>query len=143
MPKIKDNGYYKLEKTLPQTWLDHIGEAVSGYVEDSIFSEEYSQEREDVFKAFDYITEAINNPKYKIIQAFTYGWHDVCADEDGKPLRFDTIDEAMRDIRDTIETTQEAFKRGDMSEAYSYDDYKIVPEWHPPHAEVDKDGCIV
>lgn len=82
-------------------------------------------------------------PKYKIIQAFTYGWDDTCADEDGKPLRFDTIDEAMRDIRDTIESTEEAFKRGDMIEAYSYDDYKIVPEWHPPHAEVDEDGCIV
>ena len=74
------------------------------------------------------------HPKYKILQLFTYGWDDTYEDEDGKPLRFDTIDEAMRDIRDTIESTEEAFKNGDMSDAYSYDDYKIVPEWFAPHA---------
>jgi len=127
-------------------WLNVISEAVSGYMEDSIASSDldsYAKDRDEIEEALELMRGAIRNPKYKIIQNFIYGWDDTCADEDGKPLRFDTIDEAMRDIRDTIESTEEAFKRGDMIEAYSYDDYKIVPEWHPPHAEVDEDGCIV
>ena len=79
-------------------WLKVISEAVSGYMEDSIASPDYAKDRDEIEEAWELMRGAIRNPKYKIIQNFVYGWDDTCAGEDGRPLRFDSIDMAMRDI---------------------------------------------
>ena len=59
--------------------------------------------------------------KYKVLHHFSYGWDDA-----GWSNTYNTIGEAQDEIEDLIETVKDAVKKGDMSEAYDLEDYKIV-----------------
>ena len=58
--------------------------------------------------------------KYQIECNFTYGW-DILNEEDIYP----TKEEAQEAIDDLIKCTQEAYEKGDMSEAYNPNEFRI------------------
>ena len=58
--------------------------------------------------------------KYVIEGAFTYGW-DILNEENV----YNTKAEAQEAIDDLISTTQEAFEKGDMDEAYDPEDFRV------------------
>ena len=58
--------------------------------------------------------------KYQIECNFTYGW-DILNEEDIYP----TKEEAQEAIDDLIKCTQEANERGDMSESYNPNEFRI------------------
>jgi hypothetical protein len=58
--------------------------------------------------------------KYKVLTNMTYGWDDIWSES------FNSIQEAHEEIEDFITGTEEAFNKGDMSEAYLREDFKIV-----------------
>ncbi len=60
--------------------------------------------------------------KYVIEHDFSYGW-DLLNDEEVDA--YDSRVEAQEAINDMIAMTEEAFKKGDMDEAYDPEDYRI------------------
>ncbi|MBF86301.1 MAG: hypothetical protein CL489_17745 [Acidobacteria bacterium] len=74
------------------------------------------------------------NPKYKVLTALYGGNYEDCFAIDGKPQRFDSIEDAIAEIKDYNDQRKEKI--------YD-DDFKIVPEWQAPHAEIDEDGDII
>ena len=64
--------------------------------------------------------ERNNKMKYKVLMNMSYGWDNIWNDS------FDTIKEAHDQVEDLVTTTEEAFNKGDMSEAYLREDFKIV-----------------
>lgn len=64
---------------------------------------------------------------FMIEQQCTSGWEDANWTEDDKPMRFVTVRAAENAIREFLSDVQEAVDRGDMIDAYSRDEYRIVP----------------
>ena len=60
--------------------------------------------------------------KYVIEHDFAYGW-DLLNDEEVDA--YDSRAEAQEAINDMIAMTEEAFKKGDMDEAYDPEDYRV------------------
>ena len=60
--------------------------------------------------------------KYVIEHDFSYGW-DLLNDEEVDA--YDSRAEAQEAINDMIAMTEEAFKKGDMDEAYDQEDFRI------------------
>ena len=63
--------------------------------------------------------------KYKVLMNMTYGWDNIWSES------FNSIKEAHEEIEDLVTTTEEATLKGDMSEAYLREDFKIV-EYNTP-----------
>jgi len=59
---------------------------------------------------------------YVIEHHFTYGWDILNGD------LYKSVEEAQEAIDDLIDTTKEAFEKGDMDEAYDPEDFR-VGEW--------------
>ena len=57
---------------------------------------------------------------------FIYGWDDAGWQEEGRPMRFDTPDEAQEAIDDLISESVRAFHNNDMCEAYLKEQYRVV-----------------
>jgi hypothetical protein len=66
--------------------------------------------------------------KYKVELNFSYGWDDAGWEDDDKPTRFDSIEEAQAAIDELITDVDEAVKLGHMTEGYRKDDYRVVPD---------------
>ncbi len=60
--------------------------------------------------------------KYIVVHHFSYGWDIMNEDE---PTFYDTVEEAQEHIDLTIAMTKEAFKKGDMDEAYDPMDFRV------------------
>lgn len=54
------------------------------------------------------------------------GWINNWA-VDGEPQIFDSYEAAEAELEDLLETVREAVKRGDMSEEYDRDNFRIIP----------------
>lgn len=66
--------------------------------------------------------------KYKLEHNFSYGWDDSAWLDDGEtPLLYETIEEAQEAIKEHISASVEAFEKGDLSEPYTAEDYRVVP----------------
>ena len=71
--------------------------------------------------------EGIPSPKkYKIQELMLSGWQDAEWAIDGEPQLFESIDEAKAEVDEFIKETEEAFKSGNMAEAYSAEAFRIV-----------------
>ena len=72
--------------------------------------------------------------KYKVECNFLGGWDDAGWQQtDPKtgfeiPWRFDSIEEAEAEIDDFLIATDAAVARGDMTERYDRDDYRVVED---------------
>ena len=66
--------------------------------------------------------------KYKLEHNFSYGWDDSAWLDDGEtPLLYNTKEEAQEDIRELIAASVEAAEKGDLTEPYNLEDYRVVP----------------
>lgn len=62
------------------------------------------------------------------VQTYTVcdGWVNTWSDENEVPLRFDTHEEAQKELEDFIKETEEEAKAGNLAEAYSIEDFRVV-----------------
>lgn len=56
------------------------------------------------------------------IDGWVNTWH-----EDGKPLLFNTVADAQKELDELLAEVKAAVARGDMDEEYDIADYRIVP----------------
>lgn len=65
--------------------------------------------------------------RYKVEMDFCGSWGDAEWQDDGKPARFNSIAEAEQEIKDHIEECEAAVAEGNMTDAPSRDEFRIVP----------------
>lgn len=71
--------------------------------------------------------QATEEPKKYIIQELmTSGWEKSDRTVDGEPQSFKSIEDAQADLDSLIKETEEAFKAGNLAEAYHIEDFRIV-----------------
>ena len=63
--------------------------------------------------------------RYAVETRMLCGWENVWK-EDGKTLTFDSEEDAIAEIEDTIECMESAYRRGDISSPMTHDDFRIV-----------------
>ena len=70
---------------------------------------------------------SLKTAKWKVEMRMVGGWDDPEWTIDDKPMVFDSKVEAQKEIDELIAETKEAVELGHMDEAYSEDDFRIVP----------------
>ena len=66
--------------------------------------------------------------KWTVEALFTYGWDNASwQDEEGKPLVYDSKEEANKAIDEFIQDVHEAVLKGDMDSEVNREEYRAVP----------------